>query len=80
MMAMLPATVCTNTFSTGEKGNVRWRETNLKKPKPRRLAGIVIVLTQPVCRPKYMFEKQMTSPTARPTNTPLIVNYVVSAS
>jgi hypothetical protein len=48
MMAMLPATVWTRTFSTGEKGNSRWRERSLKNPKPIKLAGMVMVLTQPV--------------------------------
>lgn len=39
-------------------------------PKPMRDAGMVMVLTQPVCRPKYMLEKQMTRPTRRPTRRP----------
>jgi hypothetical protein len=39
-------------------------------PKPIRDAGMVMVETQPVCRPKYMLEKQITRPTARPTMTP----------
>jgi hypothetical protein len=73
MIAMLPATVWTKTFSTGEKGNLRWRETVLKKPKPSRLAGMLMVLTQPVWSPKYMLEKQMTRPTRRPTARPRAV-------
>ena len=56
-MAMLPATVCTRTFSTGVKGKLRCGDKVLKIPKPRSDAGIVMVLTQPVWRPKYMFEK-----------------------
>lgn len=42
-------------------------------PKPSRLAGMVMVETQPVCNPKYMLEKQMMVPTARPTRTPRTV-------
>ena len=34
---------------------------------------MVMVLTQPVCRPKYMLEKQITRPTARPTRMPRAV-------
>ena len=70
MMAMLPATVWTRTFSTGENGNLRCLDKSLKKPKPIKLAGMVIVLTQPVWRPKYMLEKQMTRPTRSPTRMP----------
>lgn len=70
MMAMLPATVWTRTFSTGVKGKARWRLRVLKRPKPMSEAGMVIMLTQPVCRPKYMLEKQMTRPTKRPAATP----------
>jgi hypothetical protein len=39
-------------------------------PKPISEAGMLMVLTQPVCRPKYMLLKQMTRPTARPTSRP----------
>lgn len=66
MMAMEPATVWTRTFSTGEKGKDRCRDRVLNIPKPMREAGMVIMLTQPVWRPKYILEKQMTSPTRRP--------------
>lgn len=45
----------------------------MKKPNPRRLAGIVMVLTQPVWSPKYMLEKQMIRPTPRPTAMPRAV-------
>ncbi len=72
-MPMLPATVCTSTFSTGEKGSFRRRGRELKKAKPIRLDGIDMVLTQPVCKPKYMLEKQMTRPTSRPTKMPRTV-------
>lgn len=69
MMAIEPATVWTRTFSTGEKGKDRWRDRVLKMPKPMSEAGMVIMLTQPVWRPKYMLEKQMTRPTRRPAAT-----------
>lgn len=44
-MAMLPATVWTRTFSTGENGSRICLETMRNRPKPIRLAGSVIVLT-----------------------------------
>jgi hypothetical protein len=68
-MAMPQATLWSKTFSTGEKGNLRCGARSLKMPNPIRLAGIDMMETHPVCKPKYMLEKQMTVPTARPANT-----------
>jgi hypothetical protein len=42
-------------------------------PNPMRLAGMDMMDTHPVCRPKYMLEKQMTVPTRSPTTTPRTV-------
>lgn len=64
------ATLCSKTFSTGEKGNRRCGASSLKMPNPMRLAGMDMMDTHPVCRPKYMLEKQMTVPTMSPTTTP----------
>lgn len=70
---MPQATLCRRTFSTGENGKRRCGESSLKMPKPMRLAGMDMMDTQPVCRPKYMLEKQMTVPTASPARTALTV-------
>ena len=50
-------------------------ENVLKKAKPIREAGMDMLDTQPVCRPKYIFEKQMMMPTAMPTRRPRIVKF-----
>jgi hypothetical protein len=52
MIAIPHATLWTSTFSTGSKGNLRCGFSNLKIPKPIRLAGIDMMDTHPVCRPK----------------------------
>jgi hypothetical protein len=70
MIAMPQATLWSNTFSTGENGNLRCGARSLKIPKPMRLAGIDMMETHPVCKPKYILEKQMMVPTARPATTP----------
>jgi hypothetical protein len=67
---MPQATLWSNTFSTGENGNLRCGARSLKIPKPMRLAGIDMMETHPVCKPKYILEKQMMVPTARPATTP----------
>lgn len=73
IIAMPQATLCSRTFSTGEKGNLRCGARSLKMPKPIRLAGMDMIETHPVCKPKYMLEKQMMVPTARPARTPRAV-------
>jgi hypothetical protein len=73
IMAMPQATLCSRTFSTGENGNLKCGARSLKIPKPMRLAGIDMIETHPVCKPKYMLEKQIIVPTARPAKTPRIV-------
>jgi hypothetical protein len=50
----------------------------LKKAKPIREAGMLMVETHPVCSPKYIFEKQMTRPTPRPTSIPRTVKFCPS--
>ncbi|CAF3573046.1 unnamed protein product [Fusarium graminearum] len=69
-MAIPQATLCSRTFSTGEKGNLKCGASSLKMPKPMRLAGIDMIETHPVCKPKYILEKQIMVPTARPARTP----------
>ncbi|CEI69996.1 unnamed protein product [Fusarium venenatum] len=73
MMAIPQATLCSRTFSTGENGNLKCGARSLKIPKPMRLAGIDMIETHPVCKPKYMLEKQIIVPTARPAKTPRMV-------
>jgi hypothetical protein len=50
----------------------------LKKANPIREEGMLILDTHPVCRPKYMLEKQITRPTARPTRIPRVVKFCPS--
>lgn len=51
-MAIPHATLCSSTFSMGVKGKLRWRERSLKMAKPIKLAGMDMMDTHPVCRPK----------------------------
>jgi hypothetical protein len=64
-----PATDCTRTFSTGVKGYDSVLETALNHAKPSRALGMAILETHPVCRPKYVLEKQMTVPIASPRSS-----------
>jgi hypothetical protein len=73
IIPMLPATVWTRTFSTGENGSLRCFESSLKKPKPIKLAGIAMMLTHPLWRPIEMLVHAKTRPMASPTATPLAV-------
>lgn len=52
MMAIPHATLCSRTFSTGEKGKRRWGLRRRKMPNPMRLAGMDMMDTHPVCSPK----------------------------
>jgi hypothetical protein len=52
MMAIPHATLCSSTFSTGVNGKLKYFDSNLKMAKPMRLAGMDMMDTHPVCRPK----------------------------
>jgi len=52
MIAMPQATLWSNTFSTGVKGKRKCGRRSLKMPKPMRLAGMDMMDTHPVWRPK----------------------------
>jgi hypothetical protein len=45
----------------------------LKNPKPIKLAGMVMMLTQPLCNPIEMLVHAKTNPIASPTAMPLTV-------
>jgi hypothetical protein len=70
-----PATDWIKTFSTGVNGNLSVFATTLKYANPMSAEGMAIPLTQPVCNPKYILEKQMTIPIAEPTKTPRSVKF-----
>jgi hypothetical protein len=50
----------------------------LKNAKPIREEGMLMLDTQPVCNPKYIFEKQIMSPTPKPTSIPRVVKFCPS--
>lgn len=66
MVAVATATVCKYTFSLGPKAGERvcWKGLNMAKPNKEACKDIMDI--QPVCRPKYMFEKHMRLPIKRP--------------
>ena len=71
IVAVATPIVWISTFSRGPNGAAPGRDASGRTSrKPTSAHWIEPIVTQPVCRPKYMLVKHSTVPTSRPTTTP----------
>lgn len=80
MVAVATEVVCTMTFSSTVKPFMQSKQCRtLKTPKPKMADCKLPMVTQPVCSPKYVFEKQRMLPTHSPVATARMVSWRLGA-
>lgn len=80
IVAVATEVVCTMTFSSTVKPFMQLKQCRtLKTPKPKMADCKLPMVTQPVCSPKYVFEKQRMLPTHSPVATARTVSWRLGA-